>query len=36
MSSINEYDLANLDKENLVLIVASTTGNGESPSNGQV
>lgn len=34
--SINDFKLENLDKENLILTIASTTGNGDSPTNGNV
>lgn len=32
---LNEYNLSNLKEEELVLIIASTTGNGDSPTNGK-
>lgn len=33
---LNEYNLGNLKNEDLILIVASTTGNGDSPTNGKL
>ncbi|RNA10633.1 nitric oxide inducible, partial [Brachionus plicatilis] len=33
---LNEYNLENLKNEELVLIVASSTGNGDSPTNGKL
>ena len=35
LSTINNYDFDNLNKEDMVLIVASSTGNGEAPTNAQ-
>ncbi|XP_022086343.1 nitric oxide synthase, brain-like isoform X1 [Acanthaster planci] len=32
---MNEYDVANLEQEALLLVVASTFGNGDPPENGQ-
>jgi sulfite reductase alpha subunit-like flavoprotein len=33
---INSYNFDRLDQENLILVIASTTGNGEAPYNGNV
>lgn len=33
---LNEYNLEKLKNVDLVLIVASTTGNGDSPTNGKL
>ena len=33
---MNEYEFDDINKENLLMIVTSTFGNGESPMNGEV
>lgn len=33
---MDEYRLSNLEEEQLLLVVTSTFGNGDSPSNGEV
>ena len=32
---MDEYDICNLEYENLVLVVTSTFGNGDAPENGE-
>ena len=36
MHALDEYDLARLSDEELVLLIASTFGNGDPPANGVV
>ncbi len=33
---MSDYDVENLERESLVIIVTSTFGNGEGPENGEV
>lgn len=33
---MNEYNISDLEKETLLLVVTSTFGNGDSPGNGKV
>lgn len=33
---MDEYNIGDLEKETLLLVVTSTFGNGDSPSNGKV
>lgn len=33
---MNDYDIANLEHESLLLVVTSTFGNGDAPDNGEV
>ena len=35
LSSINNYNFDLLDEKNLILIIASSTGNGDAPANAQ-
>lgn len=33
---MEDYDFSDLEKEQLMMVVTSTFGNGESPGNGEV
>ena len=33
---MDDYNFKNIEKESLILIIASTTGNGDAPENGKV
>lgn len=36
VSSMDDYDVVDLEHETLVLVVTSTFGNGDPPENGEV